>query len=532
MKKLSATTLVLILLGLALAACGPTPQPTAVPTPIPPTKTPAPTATPTPLPGLALGTEPFRSAAGGYSVRYPEGWQLLDFMGMVIFFPTEEAMEAEIPTEMLVMIEGGPLADLSLIEADLSAATDSRQMLDLALQTMGGNDSTFQAGEVHDVRVGKEQAAYADISGEESGVAVAGRLLCIHLGENGVNIVTAGPADRWIEFVPTFEAMVASMTFFPPETPTPEPEPTEGPAPTAGPAPTLVGGPPEGFAWRVGGESSFEEGAFGSFRGLDIGPDGQVYVADSWQGVLVFSPDGETLDNLATDIDGASDVKVGPDGNLYVASWGSNAVYIFSPQGAQLGKFGEVGKDAGEFGSFSPEFLAVCPDGRVYVADENEDADGNSYERVQIFDAAGTYIAEWNISAIDDFFDISGMDCDADGNVFLTGYFGDYVLELDAEGSVVAKLGRDALSWAGAYGVAAGAGGTLYVGTWDGRVVVLNTDDVVLGEWGVPFEGPGNPAEGQVYHVYGIAADEYGYIYFSDYTGDYTYLTKFLFGKG
>lgn len=532
MKRLSGTTLILLLLGAALAACGPAPQPTAVPTPVPPTKTPAPTATPTPLPGLPLGSEPFRSAAGGYTVRYPDGWQLLDLMGMVIFFPTEEVLESETPNEVLVMAEGGPLANLELVEVDLSSAADSREMLTLSLQAMGQGDSTFQAGEVHEGRAGTEKAAYADISGEEAGVPVAGRLVCVHLGENGVRLVAAGPADRWKEFVPTFEAMMDSMTFFPPEVPTPEPEPTESPAPTAGPAPTLVGGPPEGFAWRVGGASSFEEGEFGSFRGLDIGPDGNLYVADSWNGIFVLSPEGEKLANFATDISGASDVKVGPDGNLYVASWGSNAVYTFSPEGEQLGKFGEVGQDAGQFGTFSPEFLAVCPNGHVYVADKNEDADGNSYERVQILDAEGTYVAAWNISEIDDFFDISGMDCDADGNIFMTGYFGDYVLELDDEGNVVARLGQDALSWAGAYGVAVGPGGTLYVGTWDGRVVVINTDDVVLGEWGVPSDGQGDLAEGQVYNVYGITTDEYGYVYFSDYTGDYTYLTKFIFGKG
>jgi predicted small lipoprotein YifL len=528
MRKLSAAVLVLILLAASLAACGSTPSPTAVP----PTKTPAPTATP--LPGLALAAEAFRSAEGGFAVGYPEGWQNLSFGSMVVFARNEQAMQSSTPTDTLVMVEGGPLANLTMAQTDMSGATDSRKMLELALAALSSGDTTFETGEIKDVQVGGTQGAAADISGEDSDMQVAGRVVCFYLGENGVDVLAAGPADHWNEFIPTFEAMVASMTFFAPEVPTGTPEPTTGPTPISGPAPTLVGGPPEGFVWRVGGASGFEENQYGSFRGMDIGPGGDLFVADTWKGIYVFTPDGRQVASFGASETGMTDIKAAPNGNLYVASWNANGVYVFTPQGEQVGVglFGQAGKGDGEFGDFSPEFLAICPDGRVYVADENKDDQDNTYERVQVFDADGKYLAQWSVSQVDSSFDISGMDCDAAGKVYLTGYYGDYVMVFSGEGEHLADLGKDALYFTGAYGISVGPGGDLYVGTWDGRVIVLDPEGNKLGEWGVKFEGEGNLAEGQVYDVYGIVADDYGNVYFSDFTGDYTYLTKFKFGKG
>jgi len=528
MKKISTAILVLFFLGVALTACGPQASPTAVP----PTNTPVPTARPTSPPGLALAAEPYRSVEGGFSIAYPEEWQNFGFGGMVLFFRNEQVLESEVATDTLVMVEGGPLSYLTLTEADLTGTENSREMLEVALEEISMGDSTFQSGDIWEFEVDNVPAAAADVSGEEANITIGGRLVCIHLGENGVSILAAGPADIWEAFAPTFDAMVASMTFFEPQVPTMPPEPTEGPEPTAGPAPTLAGGPPDGFVWRVGGESSFGDEEYGAFGGMDLGPDGNLYVADSWQGIYVFSPDGEQLTHFGQDLSGVSDVKFGPDGNLYISSWGDNAVHILTPEGEELGSFGENGLEDGQFGTFAPEFLAVCPDGRVYVADENQDEEENYFERIQVFDAEGNYLFQWSISERDDFFDISGMDCDAEGNVYMTGYFGDYIMVFDGEGQHLADIGQDALYFAGAYGISVGPGDDLYVGTWDGRVIVLDSEGSWIGEWGVPFDGEGNLAEGQIYSVYGIVTDEYGYVYFSDYTGEYTYITKFMFGKG
>src|SRR5262249_9087380 len=59
----------------------------------------------------------------------------------------------------------------------------------------------------------------------------------------------------------------------------------------------------------------------------------------------------------------------GPDGNLYVSSYGTNEVLRYQgPSGAQPGAFIDVFIPAGDAGLFNPTGVTFGPDGNLYVS--------------------------------------------------------------------------------------------------------------------------------------------------------------------
>jgi sugar lactone lactonase YvrE len=303
--------------------------------------------------------------------------------------------------------------------------------------------------------------------------------------------------------------------------PSPEPEPTEAAGGTE---------PLEEVIWRAGGESGYEEGQFNSITGMDFGPDGNLYVADNLSRILVVSPEGETIGAIeGNGLWNVSDVKVADDGTIYAADWGSDdaAIYVFSPDGELLNSWGPKGTGNGQFGNFSPEGLAVCPDGKVYVADENEDANEEGYERIQVFDAQGNYLTQWNIYDVAPNYGLSGIDCGPDGNIYMVGFIGNRVVVYDPSGNHLGDLGEDALFFTSPDGIAVDDQGNIYVGTWSEGVILLDPDGNLVDKWGANTNDDGPRVEGQLHYPEGIAIDAEGNVYVGDWGGAHSYISKF-----
>ena len=212
---------------------------------------------------------------------------------------------------------------------------------------------------------------------------------------------------------------------------------------------------------------------------ITIDRNDDVWVTDvAWHQVLEFSPDGTPLLTLGqrgvpgTDslhFNRPSDVAVSPDGSVYVSDgYGNNRIVRFAADGRWLGAWGRKGAGAGELDL--PHALAVDRRGRVFVVDR-----GNA--RIQIFDPAGRYLAQWPAGSFTGAQDIKIGD---DGNSYVAAAGADGpedrtgVVILDSTGAVAGKIGCfgnydgqfEDLHW-----LALSPAGALYTADFSGRRV-------------------------------------------------------------
>lgn len=170
--------------------------------------------------------------------------------------------------------------------------------------------------------------------------------------------------------------------------------------------------------------------------GITAGPDGVIYIADTWNHVVIaMTPDGKVVRLLGargqmTDITdrgqpsdspglffGPRIVAAGAD-RIYITDTGNERVQVFAKDGTFLLAFGGFGQADGQF--VEPTGIAIAPDGTVWVADS-----GNA--RLQQFDADGTWLAthqipEW--SGQEGVYRLNYLAFDEDGVLYATSPIG------------------------------------------------------------------------------------------------------------
>jgi DNA-binding beta-propeller fold protein YncE len=149
------------------------------------------------------------------------------------------------------------------------------------------------------------------------------------------------------------------------------------------------------FLWRVGGGDT-SEGSMKSWS-LDVGPDGNLYVANGGRRkVSIVSPDGEVLREFGRPLPATGTpqpsqfgfprgIDVAPDGTIWVADGERGDVQHFDEDGTYLGRIAPSG--AGE------DVLLLASDvkvdaGLVYVADTRAN-------RIKVWTTSGDFVGSF-----------------------------------------------------------------------------------------------------------------------------------------
>ena len=179
----------------------------------------------------------------------------------------------------------------------------------------------------------------------------------------------------------------------------------------------------------VGGAGT-DPGLFNAPRQISFAPDGSLYVADSRNHRIEhFDADGKVIkvfgafgDNTNGKAPGGTlnepwGVAVGPDGSVYVSDTWNHRVQKFDANGTFIKMWGTFGLSDAKTPSalYGPRGIAVDAQGHVYVADT-----GN--KRIAIFDADGKFLAQFGSEGFDvgQFSEPTDVQLDAQGNVYVT----------------------------------------------------------------------------------------------------------------
>ncbi len=138
------------------------------------------------------------------------------------------------------------------------------------------------------------------------------------------------------------------------------------------------------------GRTGSGQGEFIYPRAIDLAADGSLWIADKTGRIQHLTADGGFLGEIRMPLtqDGKpTGITVGPDGNVYVADTHYHRVMVYAPDGKLVREFGRNGTGDGEF-IFPTDVAFITKGGqtRILVSEYG----GN--DRVSIFDSDGKFI--------------------------------------------------------------------------------------------------------------------------------------------
>jgi predicted membrane-bound mannosyltransferase len=191
-------------------------------------------------------------------------------------------------------------------------------------------------------------------------------------------------------------------------------------------------------------DGSAPAGTFNEPWGIAVGPDGSIYVTDTWNyRIQKFSPLGEFIRMWGTYNIGSSPqglygprgIIVDKDGKVFVTDTGNKRVVIYDSDGNYLSEFGSAGLDVGNLDE--PVGITMDNEGKIYIADTWN-------RRVQVFqpDQTGltfSYVTSWDVigwfgqsTNNKPFITVSPT-----GNIFLSDPEGSRILEFSTQGEFI-----------------------------------------------------------------------------------------------
>ena len=208
---------------------------------------------------------------------------------------------------------------------------------------------------------------------------------------------------------------------------------------------------------------------------LAIGPDGNLYVTDAHQRVVVFSSHGKFLRQWgrpgsgpgqfsfilrhATASGVSAALAIGADGRVYVDDSGNARIEVFNRNGGFIRMFGSYGYGNSQW-LFS-QSVAVDADGNIYVADDVQ-------ETLSMFSSTGAF--EWRIGGTSEsdpdlsgHFHFSSSSIDSHGVLLMANDDQNRIVSVDATGRKVGAFGSPEDFKAGPCDVTADAAGYIFV---------------------------------------------------------------------
>ncbi len=216
------------------------------------------------------------------------------------------------------------------------------------------------------------------------------------------------------------------------------------------------------------------DGQFNEPWGVGVGPEGHLYVADTWNHrIQVFTSQGEfltkwgVLGQVTTGVGGEGlfygprDVVVSSAREVFVSDTGNKRIQVFTTEGMFLRQWGGGGVIEGRMDE--PVGIAFNADQTaLYVADTWN-------RRVQVFlPTTGDYLRQWSVAGWygQSIVNKPYIAVDAQERVYVTDPERYRILVFDREGKPLAVLGRygfDETSFALPTGIAVDAEGNIYV---------------------------------------------------------------------
>ena len=207
------------------------------------------------------------------------------------------------------------------------------------------------------------------------------------------------------------------------------------------------------------GSQGSDPGQFQNPRDIAVAPDGSLYVADTMNHrIQHISLDGSVLQVWGTYADLSRGeapggtfyepwgVAVGPDGSVYVTDTWNHRVQRFTAEGEFIAMWGFFGQGETPFALWGPRDIAIDSQGQIFITDT-----GN--KRVVVFDADGNYVTQFGSLGFEpgQFDEPVGLAVDDDGLVYIADTWNQriQIMAPDGSGGYIPFLNWEVVAWYG-----------------------------------------------------------------------------------